>query len=156
MANVDIANVISMTALQKLSSKRLRKGRTPLFVMDFKSKKKVFVVLDMETFEKLEGHPPSWPSAARGAQQVGADFRKQGLLWDRSTMSNKAFESALRDSKNHEHAWALKRLLEYARSEVVTKILSLAELRKAVAQVSLRPTYKEAWSHAVHYWTQNP
>lgn len=134
----------------------------PLFVMDFKSKKKVFVVLDLETYEKADGHPPSWPSPSRGEGKKqstpygNADFRSQGLLWDRPTMSSKKFLSALRDSKNHEHLWALKRLLEYARSEVVTKVLSLEELSKAVAQVPLRPLYKEAWSHAVHYWTQNP
>lgn len=44
-------NIISMTDLQKLSLKKLRTMKLPLFVLDRKSKKGGFVIQDLESFQ---------------------------------------------------------------------------------------------------------
>lgn len=140
--------IISLTELQKLSLKKLRKVGAPLFVMDIKSRRKAYVILDMESYDAMVGHP-----------NMGSriyPFRDMGLLWDRSKLSDQDFFVMLMDPNHREHPWAMKRLLEYAPSHVVTRLFSLEDLRKALKGVRLRPIYAKAWSHAIHYWSQNP
>lgn len=133
-----------MTELQKLSLKKLQKSRLPLFVLDRKSKRGGFVILNLKSYEELK------------KSQTPADYRAMGLLWDRLDLSNEDFHARLKDPGHVEHLWAGRRLLEYARSSVVKEILSLEEIREILSRVRLRPIFQEAWSRAVHYWTQNP
>ena len=159
MGDINIDNLISMTALQKLSLRKLRKRTTPLFVMDFKSKCGGFVLLSMEAYEKMgKGGAIVKPESGSVSESSAAspDYRAMGLLWDRPGMSNEEFHGLLHDFQRKENAWALKRLLEYAPSKFVTRVLSLSELKSAMDRIQLKPFYQEAWSHAVHYWSENP
>ena len=161
MKGVNLDNLISMTELQKLSLRKLRKRKTPLFVMDFKSKRGGFVVMSMEHYEKAGGAGDLFgagPSAARSTKRVNPipDYRAMGLLWERPGLSNKKFHELLHDARQKENAWALQRLLEYAPSRLATSVLSLQELKAAIARIRLKPFYREAWTHAVHYWSENP
>jgi len=158
MDNIDAKNILSVTQLQKLSLKKLRKYRMPLFVMDFKSKRRIFVILDAQTFEGME-------SAASGIFGNNSppkdktisciDYRAMGLLWDRPGTTNAEFHKMIKDPRCKEHAWAIKRLLEYAPSTIVTHLISLEELQSSLKNIPLRPYYREAWNHAIHYWTKN-
>ncbi len=146
-------NIISMTELQKLSLKKLRKRRLPLFVIDRKSKKGGFVIVDAEQYRK----PPvrSQPTSGTIPKKMGIpDYRNMGLLWDRPDLSNEDFDNRLKDEHHYENVWAVTRLLERARSEWVKKILSLEELQRVFPKVRLRPPFQEAWSRAIHYWTE--
>ncbi len=155
---IDPGRILSVTQLQKLSVKKLRKKGSPLFVMDLKSKRKVFVILDMDTFENISGRERAEKISRADVQKTGsrADYRKLGLLWDRRDLANVAFQNILDDAKNRDHPWAVRRLLEYAPSFLVTKMLSLATLEDAIETIPLRPLFKEAWSHAIQYWSENP
>lgn len=146
-------HVISMTELQKLSLKKLRKTRLPLVVVDQKSKRKGFVILDYPSYEILK-NPVKQIMSVHAAPKKMEDYRKSGLLWDRPDVSSASFHSFLKDPSHQEYPWAFQRLLEYARSSVVTKILSLEELKYGLSRVTLRPIFQEAWSRAVHYWSQ--
>lgn len=52
-------NIISMTELQKLSLKKLRKMKLPLYVLDRKSKGGGFVIMDLDVLQdsKAEENP---------------------------------------------------------------------------------------------------
>lgn len=52
-------NIISMTELQKLSLKKLRSKELPLYVLDRKSKKGGFVIVDLESFDKAPKKIPA-------------------------------------------------------------------------------------------------
>ena len=151
---MNIDSLISVSELQKLSLRRLRKMKTPLFVVDRKSGRRGFVILDLETFEHLQSG--GLAVASRPARLAGEtpDFRQMGLLWDRSGLSNKEFYLRLKDAGHPEHVWAMRRLLEYAPSSFVTGLLSLSEIKGAVASIRLRPAFQEAWNRAVHYWSK--
>ena len=148
-----------MTQLQKLSARKLAKYGTPLYVMDLKSKRKIFIIVDENAFEQImqkqqkqvrERHER--PNAAEDVP----DYRSMGLLWDHPNMTNQEFQARLKNPDHPDNPWAVKRLMEYAPSRFVTKIFSLAELARNIQLVSLRPVFKEAWSHAIQYWSKNP
>lgn len=149
-----------MTDLQKLSLKKLRKMRLPLFVLDKKSNKKQkgFVVLDLEGFSQLqkEKNPAVTFLKKKPIQKKNIpDFRSLGLLWDRPQLTNRQFFKCVKEPLHPEHKWALKRFLEYAPSVFVTHLLSLEEIREAISEITLRPPYQEAWLNAVQYWSKN-
>ena len=150
-------SVISVAELQKLSIKRLRRLKTPLVVMDRKSKKRGFVILDWEGYETLQGMPreKAAPAPVRSRGKP-FPFRKMGLLWDRPDLTDRAFETRLHDPRHAEHRWAQRRIFEHAPSAVVTRYYSLAELREALNHIRLRAPLQEAWQHAVRYWSENP
>ena len=161
MVSIDPKKILSMAQLQKLSSKRLAKYGTPLFVMDLKSKRKVFVILEADAYEKLAqkelgNGALTNVSCNREGGGILPDYRSMGLLWDRAGMTNKEFHKCVKSPENQNYSWAAKRLMEYAPSNIVTKILSLGELAGIMKNVPMRPIYKEAWSRAIQYWSQNP
>lgn len=135
--------IISMTELQKLSLKKLRKKKLPLYVMDRKSKKKIFMIT-----------VPGKADTPAGA--AVPDYRGMGLLWDRADLTNEGYHRRLKDGNHPENPWAVTRLLERARSDWVKSLITLDELKKFFPRVRLRPPYQEAWSRAIHYWTQTP
>src|SRR3989338_8891098 len=144
-------NVISMTELQKLSLKKLRKRKLPLFVIDRKSKKGGFVIVDAGQYRQtpVRSQPPSRNVPIK--MEI-PDYRNMGLLWDRPDLSNRDFHKRLKDERHNENICAVTRLLDRARSDWVKKILSLEELQRVFPKVRLRPPFQEAWSHAIHYW----
>lgn len=148
----EFKKTISMTELQKISFKKLRRQRGPLAVLDRKSKKRGFVIIDLEMYRNLT---QSTLPVLRPATRMSStpDFRVLGLLWDRPTMTSRQFYTRLKDPHHHEHAWAIKRFFEYAPSKVVTHVLSLGEIHAALSRVRLRPHFQEAWHRALHYWT---
>ena len=147
-----------MTELQKLSLKKLRKMKTPLFVMDKKSNKQGFVILEIAAFEKaLKTQREEKRTETKETKKI-PDYRTMGLLWDRSDITNDRFHALLKKSveaEEWERIWAARRLLEYAPSMVVKEIFSLDELKEILSKVKLKPFYQEAWNHAVHYWSEN-
>lgn len=147
-----------MTELQKLSLKKLRKRRLPLFVIDRKSKRGGFVIVDVEGYQKTANtgqslNPPT-PFLPKGKKGGFPDYRNMGLLWDRPDLTNKEFHRRLKNEDHPENPWAVGRLLERARSERVREILSLEELKIFFPRVRLRPPFQEAWNRAIHYWTE--
>ena len=152
----NIENILSITELQKLSLKRLRRMRPPLLVLDKKSKKKGFVILDMKGFEALKrSHDlPTAPTLSPQKASSLPDFRGQGLLWDRPTMTNRDFWHRLRDKNHEEHDWSARRLFEYAPSPFITQHFTLVEIDSMISSLKLRSPFQEAWTHALHYWTQ--
>lgn len=155
----DSDQIISMTELQKLSLKKLRELTLPLFVLDQKSKKKGFVILDVKSFEKtIRRHKRNRESTGVPMKRIEETpgYRSMGLLWDRLDLSNEQFQVLLKDPNRGEHLWAVKRLLEYAPSTLVTRVLSLSELQEVLKRIRLRPIFQEAWRHAVYYWSKNP
>lgn len=154
MADIDIKKTISMTELQKLSLKQLRRRGTPLFVLDRRSNEGGFVILDLSAYERLRHIGEGGLSVSEPSFE-GVDFRARGLLWDRSDITNEMFALMLKDPSHPEHFWALKRVMEYAPSRDVTSWLSLGVLREALSGIRLRPPFQEAWEHAVHYWTEH-
>ncbi len=141
-------SIISMTELQKLSLKKLRKTKLPLFVLDQKSKCGGFVIQEMG---KLQNQLPF-----KQKKEAIPDYRTLGLLWDRPDLSNEKFNQLIKKFDIQENSWAARRLLERAPSALVTKLFSLDELTQILNYVKLRPIFQEAWENAVHYWTQNP
>lgn len=139
-------NIISMTDLQKLSLKKLRKMKLPLFVLDQKSKSGGFVIQEMDS------HSVTSPQK----KEIVPDYKSLGLLWDRPDLSNKKFNRLIKKFDTQENSWAARRLLERAPSALVTKLFSLNELNQILNHIKLRPVFQEAWENAVHYWTQNP
>lgn len=160
MANINLDQIISMTDLQKLSLKRLRKTKLPLLVVDQKSKRKGFVILDYPSYEAMtvpvEPSPASvqTPSAKRTSKV--SDYRNMGLLWDRPDLTNDEFHRRLKEPSHPEYGWAFRRLLEYARSSTVTRLMTLQEIKSGLETVRLRPFFQETWNHAVQYWSQRP
>lgn len=138
-----------MTELQKLSLKKLRKKDLPLYVLDRKSKKGGFVIVDLESFEK-KTTPPSRKNSSP------LDYKKMGLLWDHLSMTNEEFHRALKDPSSEDYSWVARRFLERVSSMKVKEVLSLDELKAILSKVKLRPVFQEAWSHAIHYWSENP
>jgi hypothetical protein len=143
-------SVISMTELQKLSLKKLRKMKLPLYVLDRKSKGGGFMISPVDSGEetKTENAPPLKKAAP-------LDYRRLGLLWDHPSMANEEFHEALKNPYSTDHDWVARRFLERVPSTIVTDILSLGELKTMVAHVKIRPVFQEAWNHAVQYWTQS-
>jgi hypothetical protein len=137
-----------MTELQKLSLKKLRKMKLPLYVLDRKSKGGGFVISDLKN---PEGPPPS-----SGKISAPLDYRAMGLLWDHPSMTNEEFQKALKDFSSENHDWIARRFLERVPSMRVKDVLSLEELRAILARVTLRPYFQEAWNRALHYWSQTP
>lgn len=131
-----------MTELQKLSLKKLRKMKLPLYVLDRKSKKGGFVIQDLQAYE----------GQAVIKDSVPLDYRAMGLLWDHPSISNEEFHEALKNPSSENHEWVARRVLERVSSMTVKEILSLDELKAMVSQVKIRPFFQEAWNHAVQYW----
>lgn len=149
MDSFDSISTISITELQKLSLKQLRRRKLPLLVVDRKSKRQGFVILDVETYEKFN------KKEARKERKSIPDYHNMGLLWDRE-MSNQEFEKRIRNSDHSEHRWAVKRLFEHARSTFITEHFALDEIQTMLRGVDLRSFVQEAWRHALHYWSENP
>lgn len=146
---------ISFTELQKLSSKKLKKANLPLMVIDRKSNKQGFVILDAASFEQMQSGVVASTKHVKSPHKSGApDFRALRLLWDRPLLTNRQFGKYLHDAQHLEHAWAVKRVLEYAPSPMAVRWLTLSEIQQAVQEIPLRPIFREAWRHAVHYWTK--
>jgi len=141
-------NIISMTQLQKLSLKKLRKMKLPLYVLDRKSKGGGFMISPVASSEETKTGNASPHKAAP------LNYRRLGLLWDHPSMTNEEFHEALKNSSSTDHDWVARRFLERVPSTIVTSILSLGELKAMVAHVKIRPIFQEAWNHAVQYWTQ--
>ena len=146
MDNIHKDHIISMTELQKLSLKKLRMMRFPLFVLDKKSKGKGFVIQALGQEPKITLKKPV----------KILDYKKMGLLWDHPTMTHKSFHEALKNPKHPEHVWVARRFLERAPSSIVKNILSLDELKGMLDHIKLKPYFQEAWEDAIHYWTDNP
>jgi len=144
-----------MTELQKLSLKKLRKTEMPLFVLDKKSKNGGFAIVDLGQFEDELNFTGPKPIMNQEPAKI-ENYRFMGLLWDRPELSNSDFHKRLKEESHGEHQWALKRLMEYCPSPIVTRLLSLKELQAAVLIVSLRPYFKKAWKNAIHHWSKKP
>ncbi|MBI4126671.1 MAG: hypothetical protein HY465_04180, partial [Deltaproteobacteria bacterium] len=129
---IEFDKTISVTELQKISLKKLRQQRGPLVVLDRKSKKRGFVILDLETYQGLTQSLPAvtTPATKKGSK---TDFRSRGLLWDRPAMTNREFSARLKDPHHQEYAWAVKRFFEYAPSKLVTEVLSLEDIQTALS-----------------------
>lgn len=152
---MDHKNIISMTELQKLSLKKLRKMKLPLYVLDKKSKGGGLVIQPLENFSEGALRPNRFPN--RSKEMTGmSDYRKLGLLWDRPDLSNRAFHKLIRNYYLEENQWAARRILERCPSLLVKNIYSLDDLKKILQKVKLRPIFQEMWENAVHYWSQNP
>ena len=141
-------NVISMTELQKLSLKKLRKMKLPLYVLDRKSKGGGFMISPVDAGKETVATAASSPKSAP------LDYRRLGLLWDHPSLSNEEFHEALKNPSSKDHDWVARRFLERVPSTIVKDVLSLGELKTMLAQVKIRPIFQEAWNHAVQYWTQ--
>jgi hypothetical protein len=83
------------------------------------------------------------------------DFAAWGLFWDCPKMSNARFVAMLSESNHTRHPWAWTRTLERLPSRVVTKALSLQDLRRVIRIVRLRPPLQRAWESAIEFWTQD-
>lgn len=142
-----------MTELQKLSLKKLRKMRLPLYVRDQKSGRGGFMVVDIQTFEK--SLDPEKNIQRVKEVKVIPDYRQMGLLWDQAGMTNQKFHRALKVFNNPENHWAARRFLERAPSTLVKEIFSLSELKEIIATIPLKPVFQKAWEHAIHYWSKN-
>ena len=152
MGHLNNPKTISMTELQKLSLKKLRKMQLPLYVRDQKSlRNKGFVVMDIQMFENL--------GAGQTIQQIKEvktipDYRRMGLLWDQAGMTNEEFHQALKAFQEPENYWAARRFLERAPSILAKEIFSLSELQYIIDTIRLRPIFQKAWEHAIHYWSK--
>lgn len=147
-------NVISMTELQKLSLKKLRKMKLPLYVLDRKSKKGGgFVIQDLKAYESQtdQGEVRKKPFIK---DSTPLDYRALGLLWDHASMTNEEFHRALKDPSSENYAWVARRFLERVPSLKVRQVLSFEELKEILSKVKLRPIFQEAWNRALHYWSQ--
>jgi len=140
-----------MSELQKLSLKKLRKMHLPLFVLDRKSKKGGFVIQELGTLVD-GGQNPKFEKSKKTTPIL--DYRALGLLWDRPQMTNEAFHRSLKSPQASDHLWAARRFLERVPSTLVKETLSLGELKEIFSKLSLRPFLQEAWSHALHYWSE--
>ena len=81
-------------------------------------------------------------------------FRAQGLLWDRPDMADEEFRGILADPASRQYRWAWTRVLERLPSSVVTRALSLHDLRRLLGLVRLRPSLQRAWKSAIDFWTE--
>jgi len=146
-----VINIISMTDLQKLSLKKLRKKELPLYVMDRKSKKGGFVIVDHEKFEQLSN--PIEAPVLPIKEALVQDYRQMGLLWDQPSMTNEEFHKALKDPSSKNHDWVARRVMERVSSMKVKEILSLDELKAILSRVKFRPVFREPWILAINYWS---
>ncbi len=143
-----------MTELQKLSLKKLRRHRLPLFVLDRKSKRGAFVILDEVTFrclDQAERVPRKNPPRSLLAR---FDFRGRGLLWDRPDLSNRQFVKIIKDPHHPEHPWAIARILERLPSPEVLKLFSIEEISAMLALAPVRASFRKPWEHAIEYFHQ--
>lgn len=146
-------NTISMTELQKLSLKKLRKMKLPLYVLDRKSKGGGFMISSLDTDEE-----PIISTSKRSNASVmksnALDYRRLGLLWDHPSLSNEEFHEALKNPSSGDHDWVARRFLERVPSTIVKEVLSLGELKTMLSHVKIRPAFQEAWNHAIQYWSK--
>lgn len=84
-------NIISMTELQKLSLKKLRKMKLPLYVLDRKSKGGGFMISPVTSGEETK------TENASPLKATPLDYRRLGLLWDHPSMTNEEFHEALKN-----------------------------------------------------------
>lgn len=143
-----------MTELQKLSLKKLRKLHLPLFVLDRKSKRQAFVILDEATFRGLSPAVPDLPQPASSPAAMEYDFRGKGLLWDRPDLSNEAFAKILADPNHPDYRWAASRILERLPSEEVLRLFSLEQISTWLNRAPLREAFRKPWEHALEYFRQ--
>lgn len=162
MLNFRPRQILSMTELQKLSLKRLRQldlAAQPLLVMDRKSDRKAFVIVDYETF--LHGREGG-DLEERGREKQKEkgdvlghyDFRSRGLFWDRPELTNRQFVAWLKDPRHTEHVWAISRLLERLPSQEMVRLFSLSVVVEMLKHARIREAIRRPWEHAIHYWRQ--
>lgn len=147
--------IISMTELQKLSLRKLREMRldeAPLVVRDMKRRRSRFVILDHRAYERLVEGDAGGTTPVPGLDDV--DFADMGLFWDRPTMTNERFAHILRKRDHAEHRWAWARSLERLPSRLITRSISLADLRRVLTEVKLRSRIGDAWRNAIEFWTE--
>jgi hypothetical protein len=82
------------------------------------------------------------------------DFAGYGLFWDRPGMSNEQFLRILANPDHLEYRWAWTRALERLPSRVITRAVSLRDLRRLIRLVRLRPPLQRAWESAIDFWTE--
>ena len=152
-------HVISMTELQKLSLKKLRKTKLPLIVVDQKSKRKGFVILDYPSYEAL-AMPVSKPTEiiskppAEGQEAAAPDYRKMGLLWDRPDLTDQEFQQRLKDPSHWEHVWAASRFLERIPSQKALQLHTPDEIESFLKVARIRSFFRKPWENAFQYWHQ--
>ncbi|GEM_PF-3588864 len=148
---MDPKSIISMTELQKLSLKKLRKTKLPLFVLDRKSKSGGFVI----THEASQSKQLKKLYPLKYFPQLNAyDFKAIGFFWDRPDMSNKKFISILKNETHSEYVWAISRLLERLSSQEVVKLFPLSTISEMLNQSKVRTFVRRPWEHAIHYFHQ--
>ncbi len=155
MPSIDIDRVITMTELQKLSLKKLRAMRlseAPLVVLDRKRDERRFVILDHDSYTRLLAVGECAERPPPGLDNV--DFIHHGILWDRRGMSNPEFAAILADPAGPEYRWAWGRALERLPARVVTRSVGLADLRRLISFVRMRPRVRAAWEGALEFWTE--
>jgi hypothetical protein len=145
---------VSMTELQKLSLKKLRQKNLPLIVMDMKSKKGGFVILDYETFLNLKEKKKDEKLPLPSPSLKQYDFRKKGLLWDYPEISNEEFAKRLKNTKHPEHIWAISRLLERLPSKEILKFFTIMEIKAMLEKANVRDFVRKPWEHAITYYHQ--
>lgn len=162
MRAIPKSQILGMTELQKISAKRLhklKKSGAPLLVMDKKSAREIFVILDWENYERLQSAstraekitpPPLHSQTALKA----LDFAERGLFWDRGDMKNADFIERLTNSNHREHAWAVTRLFERLKSSDILKIFGWEGARELLQKNRLRPAFMEPWQHAFEFRDQ--
>ncbi len=144
-------NVISMTELQKLSLKKLREMKLPLFVLDQKSKEGGFVVT---SYSKEITELPEQNSAVTKCRALlnSYDFKSKGLFWDRPDLSNKKFSLILRNPKHPEYEWGISRFLERLSSEEILTLFPLPTIQEMLKRAKIRDFIRSPWEHAVNYF----
>ncbi|HBF13027.1 MAG TPA: hypothetical protein DDW49_06520 [Deltaproteobacteria bacterium] len=135
-----------MTELQKLSLKKLRRAKLPLFVVDQKSKRGGFMI---------SAYPAKdTPSPSFKALLDRYDFKGKGLFWDRPDQSNKKFFLILKNPKSPEYEWAVTRLFERLPSHELLKIFPLSTLSTLLKRAKVRDFIRRPWEHAFEFINQ--
>ncbi len=150
------SQILSITALQKISLKRLRamKSHQPLLVMDQKQGKQGFVIIDYDAYCALH-NPPASPAANTSLNTLRViPFRERGLLWDRPDLTDAKFLRMIQNSAHPEHAWAVTRLFERLPSHILLRYVPWQQLAQLFKQARLRPALRKPWEHAIAYWRQ--
>ncbi len=152
MVNFNSDQIISMTELQKLSLKKLRKMKLPLYVLDRKSEEGGFAITH------LEAAPPSTKlsiSHKKAKLPLSRfDFKGRGLFWDRPSLSNHRFTQILQNPDDPEFPWASTRVLERLRSAEALKLFTWDQIRDLLKKSNLRHFAKKPWEHALAYYDQ--
>jgi hypothetical protein len=74
------------------------------------------------------------------------------FIWDYE-LPPAQFVAILKDEKHPQNPWLVGRILQYARWEDIWRYLNVAQIKKTLPKLQIRPQLKRCWEIAIARWT---